>query len=155
MLDKSCSFSVQLWPKKKCVVVGFRGASRVWHLLAHCVLSRCTSNYKIFNKPENKKKLLFDFTRFLHVCFTPSIYIFVGSETLFKDSCTSILKDLACVSCFAKFSFHSLSQSNNFCCSWNTWVLSFAISSSYSFKLLCKWVIVWPCSYDEVKRRCV
>ena len=102
-----------------------------------------------------RKKLLFDFTRFLHVCFTPSIYIFVGSETLFKDSCTSILKDLACVSCFAKFSFHSLSQSNNFCCSWNTWVLSFAVSSSYSFKLLCKWVIVWSCSYDEVKRRCV
>ena len=61
MLDKSCSFSVQLWPKKKCVVVGFRGASRVWHLLAHCVLSRCTSNYKIFNKPENKKKTVIRF----------------------------------------------------------------------------------------------
>ena len=43
---------------------------------------------------------------------------------------TSILKDLACVSCFAMFSFHSLSQSNNFCCSWNSWLLSFVISCS-------------------------
>lgn len=77
MLDKSCSFSVQLWPKKKCVVVGFRGASRVWHLLAHCVLSRCTSNYKIFNKPENKKKTVIRFhkifacllySKHLHFC---------------------------------------------------------------------------------------